>query len=104
MTIQQIIQKNMEEFEGEIQERKLNEDNPQYVLGWNACRYLSKSFLSSSQQKVVDEIVKYIESKKENWALGLTYMADEKLDAPFETAEAHLDVIIQDLLNFLKEK
>jgi len=32
-------------YDKQIQERILNEDNPQYVLGWNACRYLSKQFI-----------------------------------------------------------
>lgn len=27
--------------------RIMNEDNPQYVLGWNACRYLSEDFFSN---------------------------------------------------------
>ena len=34
-----------EVYDKQIQERILNEDNPQYVLGWNACRYLSKQFI-----------------------------------------------------------
>ena len=32
-------------YDNNICERLLNEDNPQYVLGWNACRYLSKDFI-----------------------------------------------------------
>ena len=55
----------LEEFEEAIQERVLNKDNPQYALGWNACRYLSKSFLSTKLNEMLGEIEKEIKATQE---------------------------------------
>lgn len=47
-TLTTFEEEKLDEFDQIIQERILNEDNPQYVLGWNACRYLSRNLLFSS--------------------------------------------------------
>lgn len=48
----------------EIPIRVMNEDNPQYVLGWNACRYLSEGFfkdlLLQEKARVIKEVIEYI--------------------------------------------
>jgi len=52
----------IKKFEKEIPQRILNEDNPQYVLGFNTCRYLSKDFLlqalSDQRKEIIEEIEK----------------------------------------------
>jgi hypothetical protein len=40
-----LLTSKSEQMEREIQVRVMNEDNPQYVLGWNACRYLCLELL-----------------------------------------------------------
>ena len=38
-------EEKLREFDKTIQQRTMDKDNPQYVLGWNTCRYLSRDFL-----------------------------------------------------------
>lgn len=68
---------------------------------WN----LLKSFLQKCQKDIREDERKklkgFIAKKKEDWALGLTYMADKSLDNQFKTAEAHLDVILSDINKIL---
>jgi hypothetical protein len=92
--IQQTIQKNVEEFE-----RFMIEEYGKWKIG----RAEAKSFLRSSQQKVVDEIV--------GWAEGNEKEVQCETDARYgDTAHLHNSVVygynqaLQDLLNFLKEK
>ncbi len=39
------LKKCLENFDEEIPTRTLNKDNPQYTLGWNACKYLCEKFI-----------------------------------------------------------
>jgi hypothetical protein len=48
-----------------------------------------------------EKIIEYLDKNKERWATGLTYMADERLEDPFKTAEAHLTIIMDDIKNYL---
>ena len=49
-----------------------------------------------------EQLLTFLDNNKERWALGLTYMADEKLDDQYKTAEAHLSVILNEIRNYLK--
>ena len=51
--IQDFLEEEKKEFKKTIQERTMNEDNPQYVLGWNACRYLSNDFIFAHDQRLL---------------------------------------------------
>ena len=53
-------------YDNKIPERILNEDNPQYILGWNACRYLSKSVLSQKLDEIVELAFRECEIKKKD--------------------------------------
>ena len=58
-------------YDNNICERLLNEDNPQYVLGWNACRYLSKDFIQKLLNKQAEEYQRVLEeSKKMSYEQG----------------------------------
>ena len=58
-------------YDNNICERLLNEDNPQYVLGWNACRYLSKDFIQKLLNKQAEEHQRVLEeSKKMSYEQG----------------------------------
>jgi hypothetical protein len=64
-TINDIIKASEERFDEKIQERILNEDNPQYVLGWNACRYLSKSFLRTELVSAIKSAFESCDQERE---------------------------------------
>ena len=49
-----------------------------------------------------DKLIYYFETNKGRWALGLTYMADKKMRKPYEVAEGHLDIILNDIKNHIK--
>jgi hypothetical protein len=54
MNIKDIIKQNSEQFDKEIPLRTINNDNPQYVLGWNACRYLCEKFAKQEREKILN--------------------------------------------------
>ena len=67
-------------YDNNICERLLNEDNPQYVLGWNACRYLSKDFIQKLLNKQAEEYQRVLEeSKKMSYEQGYKQGAEIRL-------------------------
>ena len=46
------LEKKLKEFDEKIPTRVLNADNPQYVLGWNMCKDVSKDFFISTIQEL----------------------------------------------------
>jgi len=55
----------LERFEKEVYLRKINKDNPQYVLGWNLARELAKTFFKK-------ELRKFVEGKRKEKKYGGT--------------------------------
>lgn len=41
-----------------------------------------------------ENLKSFIQKHREEWAMGLTYMADRDLDDPYKTTSAHLDIIL----------
>ena len=69
------------EFDKTIQDRTLNEDNPQYVLGWNACRYLSRDFLCQAlrqQREMIRKEVEKLEGKPIHYLDILSPLSDKE--------------------------
>lgn len=59
------------------------------------------AFIQEALSDQKKEIREYLKKKEDDWALGLTYLADEKLDDQFKTAKGHLKIILDDLIKFL---
>lgn len=91
-----------------------------HLAGWEKIKSFISKILSQKEKEIeeewhrkgwlngrkatLQEIIGYLKSKREDWALSLTYMADEKLDNQFETAKGHLDLILDELCSHLKDK
>ena len=72
-------------YDNNICERLLNEDNPQYVLGWNACRYLSKDFIQKLLNKQAEEHQRVLEeSKKMSYEQGYKQGAEIRLGKNYD--------------------
>ena len=61
-----IQSKIIKSYNEKIPTRIMNEDNPQYVLGWNACKYLSEVELKSACKQVAEDMLKEIMVGKYN--------------------------------------
>jgi DNA-directed RNA polymerase sigma subunit (sigma70/sigma32) len=56
-----------------------------------------------SQLKSTKKIIKFLDDNSQKWALGLTYMIDDKYpDKQFEMANFHLQIILDDIKSFLR--
>jgi len=88
--VKSFIKKLLEEKEREV-----------YYLGITAEG--KRELQREARQSLKEEIEEIIKLNKENWALGLTYMADANLDNPFKTAKGHLDIILKDFTVKLSE-
>jgi len=59
----------IKQYKEKVQVRTMNEDNPQYVLGWNACRYLSEKFILFYNEELKQQILKRIHLE---WRVPMT--------------------------------
>lgn len=50
----------IKKFDKEVPLRRMNDDNPQYVLGWNAARETAKPILRSSLRSLLEAVVEEI--------------------------------------------
>ena len=56
-----------------------------------------------ARKEVIDELKEIIKQNRENWSLGLTYMADDRFENQFEVAKKHLDIIFADLIFYIEK-
>lgn len=81
MTKTTFEEEKLREYDKTIQQRTMNKDNPQYVLGWNACRYLSRDFLLSSlqqQREMIRKEVEKLEGKPIHYLDILSLLSDKE--------------------------
>lgn len=53
-------------------------------------------------RKNLTKLEKVIADNKERWVQTLVYLSDEKIEDQWGVAEAHLDIILDDLINKMK--
>src|SRR3990167_7715854 len=61
-----------------------------------------KSYIHTREESLLKRIREEVEKKKESWATGLVYLTDGfPVDKQWEAAEAHVQVIVDDILKIL---
>jgi len=54
------------------------------------------------KEEIKNKIRAYLAEQKEKWTLGLTYICDKDFENQFEVCEGHLDIILKDIDEFIK--
>lgn len=73
------------------------------MKSWEVMNAVNHENYLKEIQSMKDKIKEIIRQNRDNWALSLTYMADEKLDNQFETAKGHLDLIFDGLISYIEK-
>lgn len=96
------MKKEIKEFDKTIQERIMNKDNPQYVLGWNACRYLAREFINKALSQQKKEIERMIMEMKADESKGWE-LVDEFNCCPGDDMADAYNSALCDILNKIEK-